>query len=102
MPFCDVVSSIRRGVLLARMLFLGGVCAHAADAQQDRVSVQSGTTNTLHAVSFPDTPTVFAVGDGEVILRNNDGGATWTTLSSGTSASLRGISLSGDFGIAVW
>ncbi|MBK5092098.1 MAG: hypothetical protein JJE48_01095 [Actinobacteria bacterium] len=40
-----------------------------------------------------DANTAWAVGDGGLILRTADGGATWSKQSSGTEADLRGICL---------
>ncbi|HYF01364.1 MAG TPA: YCF48-related protein [Planctomycetota bacterium] len=42
------------------------------------------STNTLHAVTAIDADTAYAVGDHGVILRTDDGGATWANLSDFT------------------
>jgi photosystem II stability/assembly factor-like uncharacterized protein len=46
---------------------------------------------TLLSVSFSDANTGTVVGDGGVILRTTDGGATWRLQPSGTSNSLLGV-----------
>src|SRR6516162_1608337 len=46
---------------------------------------------TLSAVKFLDATNVVASGTGGTILRSGNGGATWTTVSSGTTNYLFGI-----------
>src|SRR6266851_4011468 len=48
--------------------------------------------NDLFAAAGVDPSTVVAVGDVGTILRTEDGGATWTLQSSGTSNPLLGVS----------
>src|SRR5215467_15861881 len=48
--------------------------------------------NPLYAAAAPDIDTVVAVGELGTILRTDDGGATWTLQSSGTTQTLRGVS----------
>jgi photosystem II stability/assembly factor-like uncharacterized protein len=51
----------------------------------------SGTTNTLHGVSFTDANTGTVVGDDGTILRTTDGGSSWTPQASGTTKWLYGV-----------
>ncbi len=53
---------------------------------------ESGTTNSLLAVTFRDRDTGTVVGDGGTILRTTNGGATWTPQASGTGLSLFAVS----------
>jgi len=48
--------------------------------------------NSLNGVSFTDANNGTAVGDYGTILRSTNGGATWTSQSSGTTRSLNGVS----------
>src|ERR1044071_738354 len=50
----------------------------------------AGFTGTLHAVWAASATDVFAAGDGGTILRRVNG--TWTTMTSGTTTDLRGMS----------
>ncbi|MBL7129614.1 MAG: T9SS type A sorting domain-containing protein, partial [Ignavibacteria bacterium] len=52
----------------------------------------SGTTTTLHGVSFTDANNGTVVGDGGTILRTTNGGANWTSQISGTTRELWGVS----------
>ena len=54
----------------------------------------SGTVLNLRAVSFTDSDSGTAVGEGGVILRTTDGGSTWVPQSSGTAETLFGVSFS--------
>jgi photosystem II stability/assembly factor-like uncharacterized protein len=47
--------------------------------------------NALHSVSVVGTGTIFASGDHGTIVRSTDQGLSWTLLSTGTAAPLRGI-----------
>jgi photosystem II stability/assembly factor-like uncharacterized protein len=53
--------------------------------------VSSGTTETLHGVSFRDQTVGWAVGEAGTFLETRDGGATWAPRVSGTTAPLRAI-----------
>ena len=58
--------------------------------------------NPFFAVATVRASTVVAVGDGGIILRSSDGGATWTLQSSGTTNALAGVSfVDADTGSAV-
>src|SRR5258707_2060828 len=58
--------------------------------------------NPFFAVATVGASTVVAVGDGGIILRSSDGGATWTLQSSGTTDALAGDSfVDADTGTAV-
>src|SRR5215813_7008952 len=48
--------------------------------------------NLLFAAAAPDSSTVVAVGTHGTILRTDDGGASWTSQSSGTTQDLRAVS----------
>jgi photosystem II stability/assembly factor-like uncharacterized protein len=62
----------------------------------------SGTSKTLHGVSFPDPNNGWAVGAAGLILRTQDGGATWSAQPSGTASSLTRVQfLSSGIGWAV-
>ena len=50
---------------------------------------------TLRAVAALDVNTAVAVGDGGTILRTTDGGVTWNTQVSPTTANLHAIAFSG-------
>ncbi|HVC82522.1 MAG TPA: YCF48-related protein, partial [Chloroflexota bacterium] len=50
------------------------------------------STATLGSISCPSSSTCFAVGTGGTILATRNGGATWTSLPSGTTQQLSGIS----------
>jgi photosystem II stability/assembly factor-like uncharacterized protein len=52
------------------------------------------TTADLHGIAEFDQVHIYAVGDEGTILKSDDGGATWSPRSSGTTASLRAISIS--------
>jgi photosystem II stability/assembly factor-like uncharacterized protein len=48
-------------------------------------------TSGLNAVHAYDRTTVYAAGDGGVLLKSTDGGASWTRKASGTTANLQDI-----------
>jgi len=48
----------------------------------------SGTTSELQSVSFTDANTGTVVGNGGIILRTTDAGATWVSQLSGTTETL--------------
>ena len=48
--------------------------------------------NPFFAVATVRASTIVAVGDGGIILRSSDGGATWTLQASGTIEFLLGVS----------
>jgi len=55
-------------------------------------SQNSGTTQTLRAITCPTGNNCFAVGDSGTILATTNLGVTWTSQSSGITASLSGVS----------
>lgn len=58
--------------------------------------------NWLHTATSIGPTTLVAVGDFGTIIRTDDGGATWTLQSSGTTNSLLGVSfVDANTGIAV-
>src|SRR5882757_8883272 len=60
------------------------------------------TGNALRAVAALNAKTMIAVGEQGEILRTTDAGVTWKRLSSGTAASLFGVSFTdANTGIAV-
>ena len=96
------------------------LCVWATGIGLAQVGVDSGWTfqnpqltgNALHAVAVLNAKhssrgrlhlnTMIAVGDQGSILRTTDGGATWTQISSGTTAGLSGVSFAGaNTGVAV-
>lgn len=50
-------------------------------------SVNSNTTESLHAMHFVNANVGFAVGSNRVVLRTNDGGQTWTATTVGATGS---------------
>lgn len=60
------------------------------------------TSQLLRAVTYlPQTGQFVAVGNSGTIIVSNDGGATWTAQTSGTSAILRGVKVGTDYVVAV-
>ncbi len=59
------------------------------------VSQESGTTKSLHSVSFTDANTGTVVGDYGTILRTTDGGLTWIGQAAGTTNDLYGVCFTG-------
>jgi photosystem II stability/assembly factor-like uncharacterized protein len=57
--------------------------------------------NSLSSVSFSNPDTGTAVGLNGTMLLTNDGGGSWTSVSSGTTNSLFGVSWHGNMGVAV-
>jgi len=51
----------------------------------DWVQRTTGTTVQLNGVSFMTSQTVWAIGNGDVLLRSQDGGVTWTTRNTNIS-----------------
>src|SRR5213078_4613292 len=56
--------------------------------------------NTLRAVEF-EGPLGFAAGDFGTLLRTDDGGATWTGIRTGTTASLTEVSIADEDTVVV-
>jgi hypothetical protein len=56
--------------------------------------VASGTTADLYGIAELDYTNVYVVGAAGTILKSTDGGLTWSAKPSGTSATLRAISIS--------
>ena len=50
----------------------------------------TGTTETLLAISAPDSNNLFATGTNGLVQRSTNGGATWTTLTKPTGTDLYG------------
>ncbi|OQX25344.1 MAG: hypothetical protein BWK80_16070 [Desulfobacteraceae bacterium IS3] len=63
-----------------------------SNVQAEWEAQKSGTTKNLRSVSFTDSSTGWAVGDGGVILHTSDGGATWTSQKSGATNNLLSVS----------
>jgi photosystem II stability/assembly factor-like uncharacterized protein len=66
--------------------------------------VGSPVSSALRSVAFAsDRSRAWAVGDGGVVLRSSDGGASWTRISAPTKATLRAVRFADDalHGIAV-
>jgi photosystem II stability/assembly factor-like uncharacterized protein len=53
----------------------------------------SGSTNTIHSVSFSGTEIGTAVGDGGTIIHSSDAGRTWLPQSSNTTEALLDVQL---------
>jgi photosystem II stability/assembly factor-like uncharacterized protein len=49
------------------------------------------TKNNLYSVHFPDANTGYAVGDSGTILKTNDAGSTWDSLSCGITSFLHSV-----------
>ncbi len=87
-----------------------GVVVHAVRQVDDTMTITLPTrvtTQTLRAIVGHANPldssttTFVAVGDGGAIVRSTDGGAMWSTPSSGTGAALSHINVNGSTFIVV-
>lgn len=58
------------------------------------IPVQSATIANLYGIAERDFTHIFVVGAAGTILKSTDGGVSWDTRESGTSATLRAISIS--------
>lgn len=87
-------STLRSLAFLVTMPLLAGlVCSNESFAQSGwfwQNPLPAG--NSLRAVDFTDANTGTAVGDHGTVLHTTNGGATWTSQSSGTANDLRGVS----------
>jgi photosystem II stability/assembly factor-like uncharacterized protein len=63
------------------------------NAQSGWFALGSGTGNNLNGVDFMTTDYVIVVGDGGIILKTTDGGASWDNITSGTAQNLNSISI---------
>ncbi|MBS1551334.1 MAG: T9SS type A sorting domain-containing protein [Bacteroidetes bacterium] len=63
-----------------------------ASSQSGWVPQNSGTPQDLYAVKFVSSTIGWAVGDGGVILKTNNGGTNWILQNSGIFYALRGVS----------
>src|SRR5262249_36309393 len=61
----------------------------------------SPVTSTLWGASFADAGRGYAVGDGAVVLRTGDAGATWTRLPVASTAGLRGVAAAPSGGLVL-
>ncbi len=68
-----------------------GAIYKTTDAGATWVRQQSGTTQTLNAITAVSPTVLFAVGRAGTILRTQDGGTTWLALASATSVELNTI-----------
>jgi photosystem II stability/assembly factor-like uncharacterized protein len=68
-----------------------GLALSMAGYAQDWVSLNSGTSNHLNSICFPDTNIGYAVGDSGTILKTMDGGEHWVAQNSGTSYRLNSV-----------
>jgi len=59
---------------------------------QDWISLNSGTSNHLNSICFPDTNIGYAVGDYGTILKTTDGGLIWTSQFSDDSYHFNAVS----------
>lgn len=74
--------------LLLMLLSIYGLNAVA----QNWSEVYTAQDKSLNAVVFtPDTNIAFAVGDNGVIVKSNNNGVSWSTLSSGTTNNLNDV-----------
>ncbi len=78
----------------AAALILAGasIAPMQAAAATGRTAANTGTTQTLRAITFADADRGWAVGDLGTIIATYDGGRTWNAQSSGTTADLHAIS----------
>jgi photosystem II stability/assembly factor-like uncharacterized protein len=60
----------------------------------DWMPVPSGTTADLYGIAELDYTNVYVVGAGGTILKSTDGGRTWSAKPSGTTRTLRAVSIS--------
>ena len=92
-PFFDIdfdMLNARTGIVVGAD---GGIW-HTDDAGTSWLPITPLTDQWLRDVHFVDALRVFAVGDGGTILRSIDGGFTWQTENSGTTADLKSIASS--------
>src|SRR3954452_14296175 len=82
-------SHLARACVLA-LLVLAASASPAAAA--GLWSLQNPTSANLDAVTCPAAGTCWAVGDKGTIVVTHDGGAEWTTQSSGTTTNLNSVS----------
>src|SRR3954452_23277477 len=91
-------------LVFALSVFAAAITANAADVTVGHSGWYWGNPlpqgNTLRAVEFEGS-LAFASGDFGTLLRTDDGGATWTGVSTGTTASLRHISIPDDKTVVV-
>ena len=80
-------------ILVAACLAVSALLAVAAPASAAGLwSLQNPTSSNLDAVACPAPGTCWAVGDKGTIVVTHDGGAEWTTQSSGTATNLNSVS----------
>src|SRR5262249_31446710 len=84
------VVCFRASILLFGMTALGARSSFAQSGWFWQNPLPQG--NGLFAAAAPGSSTVVVVGNLGTILRTDDGAATWTTQSSGTTKSLFGVS----------
>lgn len=60
----------------------------SANAQISFTNQTSSTANNLLSIDFADVSVGYACGDAGTIVKTNNGGTTWTPLSSGTADNL--------------
>jgi photosystem II stability/assembly factor-like uncharacterized protein len=94
------------GVVIGLAMILGllgaGPEAASADGYQDLPGWHWVAGGTLRGVSFINSASGWAVGDGGLIIRSSDGGVTWRPLASGTHVNLHDVQfLDSDHGWAV-
>ncbi|CAN5616783.1 hypothetical protein BH10BAC5_BH10BAC5_02370 [soil metagenome] len=68
-----------------------GIVMKSTDAGITWNSLQSGTTNSLEAISFPDINNGFIVGKGGIILHTTNAGASFDLQNSNTLVNLRSV-----------
>src|SRR5689334_20387253 len=81
-------------VVLLFLLVVAGVPAGPALADSGWIAQSSGVTSRLNAIAFSsDGQMGWIAGDGGVVLKSTDAGATWTSLPSGTTVDLKGVAI---------
>jgi photosystem II stability/assembly factor-like uncharacterized protein len=81
---------------------LNGGIFHSSDDGITWERQESGTSDSLNAVSFIDASTGWVAGNGGTILKTNDGGASWSSVSVITLENLLDVDFtSGQHGVAV-
>jgi photosystem II stability/assembly factor-like uncharacterized protein len=69
-------------------LLLGITIMASAQGTWEVIDISGVTAANLSGVNFPTTTEGWAVGAGGVIIHTTDGGATWTTQTSGVATNL--------------
>jgi photosystem II stability/assembly factor-like uncharacterized protein len=70
---------------MKQIAFFAAILLSSASTAQTWTAYNTGCTGNIYSISFPNNDTGYVVDDASVIRRTNNGGATWSAVTSAGS-----------------